>query len=52
MHTGINHIKLLALRYFGMFRPSKGHLLGVLLTHFHSQINNMYTKCKFQFTAM
>jgi hypothetical protein len=51
MHTGINHIKLLALRYFGMFRPSKGHQ-GVLLVHFHRQISNMCTKCKIQFTAM
>jgi len=48
MHTCIDHIKLLALRYFGMFRPSKGQLQGVLLIYFHSQINKMCTKCKIQ----
>jgi len=52
MHTGINRIKLLALPYFDMFRPSKGHLQGVILIHFHSQISNMCTKSKIQFTAM
>jgi hypothetical protein len=52
MHIGINHIKLLGLRYFGIVRPSKGHLQGVLLIHFHSQISNMCTKCKIQFTVM
>ena len=52
MRTGINHIKLLALCYFGIFRPSKGHLQGVLLIHFHRQISNMYTESKIQFTAV
>jgi hypothetical protein len=52
MQTCINHIKLFALRYCGMFRPSKGHLQGVLLIYFHNQISNMCTKCKIQFTAM
>jgi len=52
MSTCINHIKLLALRYFGMFRPSIGHLQAVLLVQFRSQISKMCTECKIQFTAM
>ena len=52
MRTGINHIKLLALRYFGMFWPSKVHLQGVLLKHFRRQISKMCIKCKIQFIDM
>jgi hypothetical protein len=52
MSTRINHIKLLVLRYFGMFRPSKGDLQGIILVHFRSQISKMCTECKIQFTAM
>jgi len=48
MHTYIIHITLLALCYCNMFRPPKGHLQGVRLKHFHSQIKEMYkTKVKF-----
>jgi hypothetical protein len=46
MHTYIIHITLLALCYSFMFRPSKGHLQGVQLIHFHSQINKLCTRCK------
>jgi len=45
MHTDI-HIPLLALCYSITFRPSKGHLQGVQLIHFLSQINKLCTRCK------
>jgi len=41
LHIYVIHIVLLALCYCDMFRPSKGHLQGVRLLHFHSQINEM-----------
>ena len=52
MHTCIIHISLLALCYYNMFRPSRGHLQAVRLIHFHSQFSKVCTKCKIQFIIM
>jgi len=49
MHTFVINTLLLVLCYSDMFRPSKGHLQRVQLIHFHSQINQIYTRCKIQF---
>jgi hypothetical protein len=46
MHTYVIHFTLLAFCKPNMFRTSKGHLHGVRLIYFHSQINKMYTRCK------
>ena len=46
MHSFIIYITLLALCYSNMFRSSNGHLQGVGLVHFHSQINKMCTRYK------
>jgi hypothetical protein len=50
MYTLIIHTTLLAICYSNMFRPSKSHLQGELLIHFHSQDNKMCTRCKMKFT--
>jgi hypothetical protein len=41
MQAHVIHFALLAFCYCYMLRPSKGHLQGVRLLHFHSQINKM-----------
>ena len=45
MHTYIIYIILLVFCSPNMFRPSKCHIQGVQLIHFHSQINKMCTRC-------
>jgi hypothetical protein len=46
MHTYTIHATLLALWYFNVFRPLKGHLQRKKLIHFHSQINTKCSRCK------
>jgi len=48
-HAHVIDTNLLALCYSDMLWPSKGHIQGVQLMHFHSKINEICTRCKSQF---
>jgi len=49
MHAHINHTTSLSMCYCDMFHPSMSHLQGARLTHFHGQINKMFTRREIQF---
>lgn len=49
-HKYIIHTTSLALYYFNMFQPSKGHTQGVPMIHFHSKSNKLCIRHKIKFS--
>jgi hypothetical protein len=48
----ITDTTLLALCYCAMFWPTKGHLQGARLIHFHSKINKYVRHVKFSLASI